>query len=304
MPINLTILGSGSAVPTLNRGVSAQYLNINERHILIDCGEGTQIQLRKFKVKFQRLQYVFISHLHGDHFLGIFGLISSMSLLGRTKKLTIFGPEGLEEIVRHQFKISQVFLSFPLDFITISCEGKEKIVEDKCIEVYAFPLKHRVKCHGFLFQEKLREKRIDKEKIAQYKLSLVEILAAKRGQDIERESGTILNEAVTLPPEKPVSYAYCSDTRYVADLPGWIQGVSLLYHEATFTKEHTDRAKATGHSTAEDAATVAKEAEAERLILGHFSSRYTNVTPILDEAATVFEPVTCVADGDIYLVNH
>lgn len=303
MPINLTILGSGSAVPVITRGVTSQYLNMNERRILIDCGEGTQLQLRKFRVKFQRLQYIFISHLHGDHFLGIFGLLSSMSLLGRTNKLMIFGPEGLEEIVRHQFKLSQVYLSYELEFTTLNCTDKTLVFEDNSIKVSAFPLKHRVKCYGFFFEEKKRELKIRREKIKEYNLEIPEILAAKSGEDISRESGLIPNAELTLPGGKLASYAYCTDTRYVAKLPEWIKGARLLYHEATFTKAHTDRAKATGHSTAEDAANIAKEAAVDQLILGHFSSRYTDTTPILEEAKVVFENVTCVEDGDVYLVK-
>jgi ribonuclease Z len=302
LPINLTILGSGSAVPILGRGVTSQHLNINERRILIDCGEGTQLQLRRFKVKFQRIQFIFISHLHGDHFLGIFGLISSMSLLGRTNKLQIYGPDGLEEIVRHQFKLSQVYLSYDLEFIVIDCKEKALVFEDNSIEIYAFPLKHRVKCHGFLFQEKPRPSKMNKVKIKKYGLTLEEILAARRGEDVIRETGTLLNEELTHGIEKCLSYAYCTDTRFVAKLPEWIEGASLLYHEATFTKDHTDRAKATGHSTAEDAATIAKEAKVEQLILGHFSSRYKDTECLLVEAKAVFDNVKCVEDGDVYLV--
>lgn len=303
MPINLTILGSGSAVPILGRGVTSQHLNINERRILIDCGEGTQLQLRRFKVKFQRIQFIFISHLHGDHFLGIFGLISSMSLLGRTNKLRIFGPDGLEEIVRHQFKLSQVYLSFELEFEVVDCKEKALIFEDNSIEIYAFPLKHRVKCHGFLFQEKPRPPKLNKDKIKRYNLSLEEILAARRGEDIVRETETLLNADVTSGVEKCQSYAYCTDTRFVTKLPEWIQGASLLYHEATFTKAHTERAKATGHSTAEDAANIAKLANVDQLILGHFSSRYKDTAPLLEEAKVVFDNVRCVEDGEVYLVS-
>ena len=193
MPINLTILGSGSAVPNLNRGVTAQYLNMNERRILIDCGEGTQLQLRRFKVKFQRLQYVFISHLHGDHYLGMMGLISSMSLLGRTKKLIVFAPEGLEEIIRTQLKITKVYLKYELEFRVLEAKEKELIFEDNSITIHTFPLKHRIPCYGFLFQEKQRELKINKEKIAEYELSLPEILQAKRGEDIIRDEEVLKN---------------------------------------------------------------------------------------------------------------
>ena len=302
MPLKLTILGSGSAVPVLGRGVTAQFLNINERRFLIDCGEGTQLQLRRFKVKFQRIQAIFISHLHGDHFLGIFGLVSSMSLLGRTKKLQIYGPEGLEEIVRHQFKLAQVYLSFELEFITLSCKDKTLVFEDASIQIFALPLKHRIECYGFLFIEKQDELKIDKDKIQEYHLSLVEILQAKRGETIQRENETILPEQVTIPHGEPSSYSYCTDTRPLAKLPAWIKGARLLYHEATFTQKHTDRAKATGHSTAADAATIAKEAGVGKLLLGHFSTRYKTTDELKQEAQPIFENVTCVEDGDVFYV--
>jgi len=256
------------------------------------------LQLRKFKVKFQRLKYVLISHLHGDHFLGIFGLISSMNLLGRTQELTIFGPEGLEEIIRHQFKITQVYLGFELKFIMLNCTDKTKIFEDNSIEIFAFPLKHRVTCFGFLFQEKERDRKINKDRLKEYRLTLPEIVRLKKGENIERNGEIMLNENLTLPPEKPLSYAYCTDTKYLEKLPNWIEGVNLLYHEATFTKKHIERANATGHSTAEEAATIAEQAKVEKLLLGHFSARYKDVTPILEEAKEVFKNVICVNDGD------
>lgn len=303
MPINLTILGSGSAVPTLGRGVTSQYLNINERKILIDCGEGTQLQMRRFKIKFQRIQIICISHLHGDHFFGLFGLITSMSLWGRTQKLDIFGPPGLEEIVRHNFKLAQVYLSYELVFHVVDVKEKTLIFEDNSIQIYAFPLKHRIQCHGFLFIENERDFKIDPEKIEAHQLSLEEILAAKKGFDVERENEILSNESLVFPKEKPCSYAYCTDTKYQQKLPEWIKGASLLYHEATFIQSHAARAKATGHSTAKDAAKIALEADVERLLLGHFSSRYKTTDAIKEEAAETFENVICVEDGDVYLVN-
>lgn len=301
MPLKLTILGSGSAVPILGRGVSSQFLNINERRFLIDCGEGTQLQLRRYKVKFQRIQAIFISHLHGDHFLGLFGFVSSLSLFGRTKKLQIYAPTGLEEIVRHQFKLAQVYLSFELEFITLNTNDKLVVFEDASVRVSAFPLKHRIECYGFLFEEKQVELKIDKDMIQKYQLSLVEILKAKRGETIEREDETILAKQVTLAPEQPSSYAYCSDTKFVAKLPEWIKDVRLLYHEATFTEKHKDRAKSTGHSTAADAAKIANEANAGQLLLGHFSSRYKSTDELKEEAKPIFDNVTCVEDGDVFL---
>jgi ribonuclease Z len=300
MPLKLTILGSGSAVPNLNRGVTAQFLNFNERRILIDCGEGTQLQLRRFKVKFQRLQYVFISHLHGDHFLGLFGLVSSMSLLGRTKKLKIFAPEGLEEVVRHQFKVTNVYLDFELEFITVKTKAKTLIFEDNSIEVYALPLKHRAECYGYLFNEKEKDLNIDKSRIKEFKLTLDEILAAKRGEDVERKDKVIPNSDITLTPEPLASYAFCTDTSYIPHLADWIKNVRLLYHEATFTNAHLKRAKATGHSTAEQAALIAIAAGAEQLILGHFSSRYKETSVLLEEAKPIFDKVLCVEDGQSF----
>ncbi|WP_027418275.1 ribonuclease Z [Crocinitomix catalasitica] len=300
MPLKLTILGSGSAVPNLNRGVSAQYLNFNERRILIDCGEGTQLQLRKFKIKFQRLQYIFISHLHGDHFLGIFGLISSMNLLGRDNKLTIFAPVGLEEIIRHQFKLTEVYLGFELEFITVDPTEKTKIFEDDKLNIYAFPLQHRIPCNGFLFEEKAKEHKIRKSAISKYNLSLVEILALKKGQNVMRDEITIKNEDCTLPPEKSLQFAYCSDTKYLPRLTDWIEGADLLYHEATFLTAHKSRAKATGHSTAAQAATIAKDAKVGKLLLGHFSARYKDTVELLAEAIGVFDNVVCVEDGQAF----
>ena len=301
MPLKLTILGSGSAVPNVDRGVTAQFLNFNERRILIDCGEGTQLQLRRFKVKFQRLQYIFISHLHGDHFLGIFGLLSSMNLLGRVNKLIIFGPEGLEEIVRHQFKLTKVYLDYELVFKTVNVSDKTKIFEDTSIEVYAFPLKHRTTCYGYLFQEKERPLNIDKEQIKAHQLSIDEILSIKKGEDLVRGNEVIPNRELTLPPAPLASYAFCTDTQYLPHLADWIKNVRLLYHEATFANVHADRTKATGHSTAEEAGKVAAAAGAEHLLLGHFSTRYKDTKILQEEANAYFKKVTCVRDGDVFL---
>lgn len=300
MPFKLVIVGSGSAVPTLQRAVTSQYLNFNERRILIDCGEGTQLQLRKYGVRFQRLQYIFISHLHGDHFLGIFGLVASMSLLGRTQKLIIFAPEGLEKMVRLQFELSKVYLDFELEFQTIQCKEKTLIFEDRLLEVFAFPLKHRIECYGFLFKEKPKELNINKDQIEKYEITLAEIWAIKNGAALERNGQLIPNEALTLPPAHRLSYAFCTDTKYYEKITEWVQGVDLLYHEATFIEKQTDRAKATMHSTAKQAAEIAQKAQVKRLILGHFSARFANTLELHAEAKTIFENVTCVEDGDTF----
>lgn len=289
-------------MPTLRRGVTSQYINFNERRILIDCGEGTQLQLRKYGVRFQRLQYIFISHLHGDHFLGVFGLLASMNLLGRTQKLIIFAPEGLEAMIRFQFELTKVTLDFELEFQTVQCKTKTLIFEDRILEVYALPLKHRIECYGYLFQEKEKERNIDKDQIEHYGISRAEIWAIKNGADLERNGKLIPNAELTLPPAHLLRYAFCTDTRYYEKLASWIQGVDLLYHEATFTEKQADRAKATHHSTARQAAEIAKMAGAGSLLLGHFSARFANTSELLAEATAVFEKTTCVEDGDEYLL--
>lgn len=300
MPFKLTIIGSGSAVPTQTRGVTAQYINFNERHFLIDCGEGTQLQLRKFKVKFSRLQAIFISHLHGDHYLGLVGLLSSMSLLGRNKKLSIYGPAELKELLDFQFKVAGIKLQFELAFIELTATDLEIIFEDRIIKVAAFPVQHRINCWGFRFDEKEKERNIDPSKIEQHQLSLEEILKAKQGEDIVRESAYIRNESITLPAAPLQSYAYSADTKYFKKMADYVKDVKLLYHEATFTEKHSDRAKSTMHATAKQAATVASDAGVQKLLLGHFSARYKNTAPILEEAKSVFVNTICVEDGEEY----
>lgn len=298
MPFKLLIIGSGSAVPTLQRAVTSQYLNFNERRILIDCGEGTQLQLRKYKVRFQRLQYIFISHLHGDHFLGIFGLLASMSLLGRTQKLIIFCPDGLEKMIKMQFEISKVYLDFELEFVTVSTKTKVKVFEDRILEVFAFPVKHRIECYGFLFREKPKELNIDKDQIEKYGISRAEIWAIKNGADLERNGKIILNKNLTLSAPHLFQYAFCTDTKYDEKIAGYVKGADLLYHEATFTEKQSDRAKATFHSTALQAAKIAEKAEVKQLLLGHFSARFGATTELETEAKLVFKNSICVKDGD------
>lgn len=285
-------------MPTVGRGVTAQYLNFNERHLLIDCGEGTQLQLRKFKVKFQRIHMIFISHLHGDHYLGLVGLLSSMSLLGRTKKLSIYCPSDLEELLQIQFKLAGIRFNFQLEFIHLTSTDKQVIFEDKVIEISAFPVQHRIPTWGFLFKEKKKEKNIDPDKVTEHQLTIQEILKAKKGDDILRESTYFRNADITLPDQPLTSYAYSADTIFFEKMVEYVKGVDLLYHEATFTEKQKDRAEATMHSTARQAATVAKKAKVGQLLLGHFSARFKSTGEVLKEAKTVFENSVCVEDGD------
>ena len=302
--IKLTILGSGAATPTLNRGVTAQYLNFNERRILIDCGEATQLQFRKFGVKFQRIQYVFISHLHGDHYLGLPGLLASMHLLGREKELHIFAPPELEQILKFQFELTYVNLNFKLIFHPLTVSTKELVFEDDNMEVFAFPLKHRIPCFGFLFQEKMKERSIIPEKIKPFNLTIPEMVQLKKGMDIERNGEQVSHLKFTNDPPKPNTYAYCTDTKPVKKVAEWIEGVDVLYHEATFMDKEKARAKITFHTTALQAVNIAHEGKVGQLLLGHFSARYRSTTPLREEAQTIFINTTCVNDGDEFIITH
>jgi len=302
LPLKLTIIGSGSAVPTVGRGVTSQYLNFNERHILVDCGEGTQLQLRRYKVKFQRIQMIFISHLHGDHYLGLVGLLSSMSLLGRTKSLKVFCPPELEELMKVQFDLAGVQFKFDLEFEHLTATTKEVIFEDNVIQVSAFPVKHRIDTWGFHFQEKPKDRNINPAKIKEYSLSIEEIQQAKNGQDVVRETQYLRNEELTLQPQSLVSYAYSADTAYFDKMIEYVKGVDLLYHEATFTEKQKDRAVATMHSTAFEAATIASKAAVGKLLLGHFSARFRQTDEVQAEAAIVFPNSICVEDGDEFVL--
>ena len=302
MPFKLTIIGSGSAVPTVGRGVTSQYLNFNERHILIDCGEGTQLQLRRYKVKFQRISMIFISHLHGDHYLGLVGLLSSMSLLGRTKPLTIYCPAELEQLMMGQFKVAGVHFNFKLEFVHLKVTTKELIFEDNVVEVSAFPVKHRIPCWGFHFREKEKELNVNPAKIKEHSLTVEEIMQVKKGEDVVRESSYLRNAELTLPKQPLLSYAYSADTMYFEKMVEYVSGVDLLYHESTFIEKQRDRAIATMHSTAKEAATVAKQAKVGQLLLGHFSARFKQTDEVLAEAKSVFTNSVCVEDGDEFIL--
>lgn len=292
------ILGCSSASPTTERNASGQLLNIAERYFLIDCGEGTQIQLRRYKAKFQSIGHLFISHLHGDHFFGVPGLISSMHLLGRKKDLHIYCPPELKEIMDVISKVSDTRLNFQLIWHFTGGHEKVLLFEDEKVEVFAFPLKHRIACHGFLFKEKPLPRKIDKYKLEKLNISFADILKLKAGQDVVNENGDFIsNTEATLDPSPARSYAYCSDTIYNEKLVPFIKDVDLLFHESTFLNDHEARAKSTYHSTAAQAAKIAQLAGAKRLLLGHYSARYTDLTAFQMEAQQVFSPVELAIDG-------
>ena len=296
MSFEITILGSSSALPSYKKFPSAHVINIHERFFLIDCGEGTQIRIRQYKVKASKINHIFISHLHGDHFFGIFGLISSFNLLGRKNDLHIYAPGDLQKIVYTVIKKND--LNFNIFFHKLNSEKKETCYESKSIKISYFPLNHRIETYGFLFEEKEKEKNIKKELISKYKLSISDILNIKKGKDYLTEKGEkIPNKELTLPDRKPRSYAYCSDTVFEPKIIPFIKNADILYHEATFTEELKETAKITKHSTASDAATIALKANVKKLIIGHFSSRYKDNNQILSEAKNIFPNTFIAEDG-------
>jgi len=303
--MKVTILGSSSALPTSGRYPSAHVLNAHERLFLIDCGEGTQMQLRKTRIRFAKINHIFISHLHGDHIFGLYGLLSTFSLMGRENPVHLYAPEKYQNMLKSHLNDFDINLSFDIDFIPLSGNEPVLILDDKYLTVTSFPLQHRIPAYGFLFREKISKRKIIKECIDKYHIPNVRIPAIKKGEDFLTSNGTIIkNDELTLPPSEPLSYAYCSDTRYFKRLALFVKGVSTLYHEATFDKSKSDLAEITGHSTTIDAAKTALNAKAGSLIIGHFSARYKDVLPLVEESRTIFPETYAAIDGKTYVVGN
>lgn len=304
MIFELTILGSNAAIPAYNRHPTAQLLQIDQHYFLIDCGEGTQMQLSKFKIRYNRIGYIFISHLHGDHYLGLVGLLSTMHLHKRSEDLYLYGPKGLSDMISLQLKYSDTRLNYRIHFQEIDTEMGQVVLENEWLTVETIPLVHRINCAGFLFREKPKKRRLRKE-VLPPGLSLATMSQLKKGHDITNAEGELIyrNEEYTLPPRKSRSYAYCSDTRYNEDMIGQIQGVDLLYHESTFLEEEAVRAGETFHSTARQAATIARLAQVGKLVLGHYSSRYKDLSLFRAEASLVFESVVLSIEGESIAVE-
>ena len=290
MSTYLTILGFNSAIPTINSSPTAQLLEMEERHFLIDCGEGTQVQLRKAKAKFSRINHIFISHLHGDHCFGLPGLIASFRLLGRETPLHVYGPKGIKNMLETIFTITETHRGFEVIYHELDKDYSEKIYEDSRVEVYTIPLDHRIYCNGYLFREKPKDRHLNMKEIAKYdEIEICDYHNLKAGKDFVLSDGYILkNEVLTLDPAPSVSYAFCSDTRYLESVIPIVKGATVLYHESTFLHDLKEMADYTGHSTALEAATIARKAEVGKLILGHFSNRYADLTVFTDEARNVF----------------
>lgn len=298
MVFKITILGSNSAVPTIKRNPTAQLVNHNERFFLIDCAEGTQLQLRRYKIRFQRINHIFISHLHGDHFFGLIGLISTMHLLGRKKELHVYGPSKLEEIIQIQLDASQTELNYPFYFHPIDTETSELIYEDNKLEIHTIPLDHRIPTSGFLFKEKQGKRRLKKKMIAKYDIPIEKLSGIKNGDDYtDMNSHVIENEKLTDGPYPTRTYAYCSDTRYHEPIIPIIRNADLLYHETTFMNDRSEVAADKYHATTVEAATIAKKAEVKKLVIGHFSTRYDNTNELLQETKKVFANSDIASDG-------
>ena len=299
--MKLTILGCYAATPRTITNPTSQVLEIKNRMFLIDCGEGTQVQLRKNKIKFSKINQVFISHLHGDHFFGLIGLISTFSLLGRTTDLHIYGPKGIKEIILLQLRLSNSWTNYDLYFHELESEVSEIIFEDEKVLVTTIPLKHRVYTNGFLFQEKIGERKLNMDAILNHEIESCYYQKIKNGKDITLEDGRIIsNSILTFDPIQPKSYAFCSDTVYHEAIVPIIENVDVLYHESTFLESEDTLALKTLHSTAKQAARIALKANAKQLILGHYSTRYESISLFQEEAETIFSEVALAEDGKTF----
>ena len=303
--MEVTILGCHSATPRSNARPSAQLLEMRGHLFLIDCGEATQVALRNANAKFARIKHIFISHLHGDHFYGLFGLISTFQLLGREAEMHIYGSKGIKEAVLLILKLGGAYTPFPLYFHELSGKESELLYEDDKVLVRTIPLQHRVYTNGFFFQEKEGERRLNMDAMQQYpEIEVCDYQNIKNGKDVVLNSGEVIaNEVLTFAPQRPQSYAYCSDTLYFEGLAADIQRARVVYHESTFLKNNEELAAKTMHATAYQAGLTAKNAGAEALILGHYSSRYADVNLFKAEAQEVFPNVYLAEDGKKFVFN-
>jgi ribonuclease Z len=297
----VTILGNNSAIPAYERHPTAQVVTLNDQLFLIDCGEGTQMQLARYRVKRSKIHHILISHLHGDHYFGLIGLITSMGLLGRVQPLHIYAPAELEQIIAFQLKVADTVLPFALIFHHLAEEGR--IADTPKFTIDCFHTQHRIACWGFVIREKRNPRKINKETIGQYEIPAAYYERLKNGDDYETKNGELIrNEWVTLPNRPEKSYAFCADTKYTETIAEKTKGVTLLYHEATYLKDLEERAASRFHSTAEQAAMIAVKADAQKLLVGHFSSKYEKLDGFLAEALPVFPGTSLAIEGVTYLI--
>ena len=299
--LQLTILGCHSATPRANAYPTSQILDVNGELMLIDCGEGTQVLLRKHKIKFSRLSHIFISHLHGDHYFGLVGLLSTFSLLSRTAALHIYAPQGLEDIIKLQFKLSKAHTSYPLIFHQLDSKTPEVILDNEKLSVETIPLEHRVYTNGFLFKAKSKDRKLLIDKVQNLNIDKAYYKRIVKGKDVQTKDGEwIKNEDLTESPAPAPSYAFCSDTVFKTDIIPQIKGTTLLYHESTFLEDQEHLCKKTMHSTAKQAGIIAQKANVKKLVLGHFSARYKNLSLFEQEARLVFSNVEIAESGKIF----
>jgi len=303
MRFEVTILGSSSATPIYNRNPTAQVLNVNERLYLIDCGEGTQQQMLRFDIKASHIDHIFISHLHGDHYLGLVGLLSSLHLNGRKKPLFLFGPAPLIEIIDLQLKYSETVLQYPLQFTATDANKVETLVANDDVTVETIPLDHRIPCTGFLFREKKRLRKLIKEEIERLNIPISFYTSIKKGADYTAPDGTVYsNGSLSFDSADPRTYCYCSDTLPVEKYYLQITNADLLYHESTFLNAMLDRAKETHHTTALQAGQIALNTRAKKLLIGHFSARYKVLDELLEEARSVFPNTELAIEGKTFVI--
>ena len=304
MNFTLNVLGTASALPTTERYPSAQVLDVRGRLFMIDCGEGAQVRLRKEKISFLKIEHICLSHIHGDHIFGIFGLLSTMGMLGRSSVLNIYAPKSFRPILDFFMTHFGEGVKYEINFVELEMAEPSVVYEKRTVELLAFPLKHRVETFGFIIREKMPPYNVYKEAISRYGLTLAEIGALKRGEDVVREDCVIPHKEAAYLPYEPRSYAYCSDTSPFPELSQWVKGVSLLYHEATYPAEMSEMAEKNFHSTTVDAASLAKEAGVGRLVVGHYSSRFPSVDFYLDELREIFPESYLAKDGDVVEIPY
>ena len=298
------ILGCGSALPTLRHSATSQVVNIREKLFMIDCGEGTQVQLRRSRLRFGRLNHIFISHLHGDHVFGLFPLISTLGLYGRRTPLKIFGPAPLGEMLGCHLRYFDTQLPYEIEWVEVDTTRHALLFENRTLEVWSVPLRPRIPTSGYLFREKQPPLNVRKEKITEYGLSIARITAAKRGEDILLDNGdTLPNAELTYRPYAPRSYAYLSDTSWSPKAAKLVEGADLLYHETTYAHAEHKIARERGHSTTVEAARIALKAGAGRLVLGHYSSRYKDESVLVEEARTVFPDTHPATEGTTFTIE-
>ena len=302
-PFKIHILGCGSALPTLKHNASSQLIEMRGKCFMVDCGEGAQMQFRRSHIHFSKLNAIFISHMHGDHCFGLMGLLSTLGMLGRTSKLRIYAPKDYEPLFRQQVEFFMQTMEYEMEMIPVDTEKQQVIYEDHSLTVETVPLQHRVPCCGFIFREKPTLPHIRRDMIDYYGIPVSQINNIKNGADWTNEDGDIIpNARLVQPADSPRSYAYCSDTRFVPGLKEKVKGVTVLYHESTYTAEQEDRAKIYYHSTARQAATIAAGAGVGTLLLGHYSARYNDEQVLLQEAKAVFENSILTQEGMVFNV--